>query len=167
LEFPNLYRLSAASREQVRQQLGTKIERDDLRDAVSRRAQKLLEEHSVPVTARMAGMFALDLAIAGVDKARAVEVALSGTVLDSLGMAKLPTPGEIEVWGDRFSRELGTDWLMCRCAPYRSETNILKIFLKNTISGSGMARIGYRRACSSSLKVDSWGLSRIIESDHR
>lgn len=60
-------------------------------------------------------MFALDLALAGVDKARAVEEALTPTVLQHLGLgANLPAAEEIEVWGDRFSQFSGTDWLMCK-----------------------------------------------------
>jgi len=67
------------------------------------------------VTARMAGMFALDFAIAGIDKSRAVKEAFNPTVLDRLGLGTtVPGPGEIEVWGDRFSGHAGTDWLMCK-----------------------------------------------------
>jgi hypothetical protein len=63
----------------------------------------------------MAGMFALDFAIAGIDKSRAVEEALDPLVLGRLGLATtIPRPEEIEIWGDRFSRIAGTDWLMCK-----------------------------------------------------
>jgi hypothetical protein len=78
------------------------------------RAQRLHKAHDVPVTPRMAGMFALDLAIARIDKARTVEQVFS-PVLDGLGLVgKAPAPNEIEIWGDRFSRNVGTDWLMCK-----------------------------------------------------
>ena len=60
-------------------------------------------------------MFALDLAIAGIDKSRAVEEALNAAVLDRLGLGTtIPRPKEIEIWGDRFSARAGTDWLMCK-----------------------------------------------------
>ena len=60
-------------------------------------------------------MFALDLAIADIDKARAVEEALTPSVLRHLGLGpNLPPAAEIEVWGDRFSQPSGTDWLMCK-----------------------------------------------------
>ena len=60
-------------------------------------------------------MFALDLAIAGIDKARAVEEALTPSVLRNLGLGPVPPRAEeIEVWGDRFSESSGTDWLMCK-----------------------------------------------------
>jgi hydroxymethylpyrimidine pyrophosphatase-like HAD family hydrolase len=115
IEFPNAYDLSNAACEQINRRLGSSFEGQDLRIPVSHRAQQLLEAHSVPVTARIAGMFALDLAIGGVDKARAVEEALTPTVLGSLGFGlNMPHAGEIEVWGDRFSQFSGTDWLMSK-----------------------------------------------------
>jgi hydroxymethylpyrimidine pyrophosphatase-like HAD family hydrolase len=114
-EFPNAFRLSAASCEQVCRELGIQLEGYDLREPISLRAQQLLEAHVVPVTARMAGMFALDLAISGIDKSRAVQQVFSPTILDGLGLGgKVPVPNEIEIWGDRFSRDAGTDWLMCK-----------------------------------------------------
>jgi hypothetical protein len=115
IEFPNAYDLSNAACEQVHHRLGSNFEGQDLRLPVLQRARRLLEAHSVPVTPRIAGMFALDLAIAGVDKARAVEEALHPTVLRSLGLGPyMPSAGETEVWGDRFSQFSGTDWLMCK-----------------------------------------------------
>ena len=60
-------------------------------------------------------MFALDFAIAGIDKSRAVEEALDAAVLGRLGLGTAsPRPKEIEIWGDRFSGHAGTDWLMCK-----------------------------------------------------
>jgi hypothetical protein len=60
-------------------------------------------------------MFALDLAIAGIDKTRAVAEALTPSVLRDLGIGpQPPRAGEIEVWGDRFSQTSCTDWLMCK-----------------------------------------------------
>jgi hypothetical protein len=115
LEFPNAYELSEAAYEQVQRRLGASFEGRDLRIPVLQRAQQLIEAHSVPVTPRIAGMFALDLAIAGIDKARAVEEALSPAVLGHLELRpNLPCAEEIEVWGDRFSLFSGTDWLMCK-----------------------------------------------------
>lgn len=115
IEFPNAYDLSKAACEQVHRRLGGNFQGQDLRIPVLQRAQQLLDAHSVPVTPRIAGMFALDIAIAGVDKARAVEEALTPTVLRGLGLGpNMPRAGEIEVWGDRFSQFSGTDWLMCK-----------------------------------------------------
>jgi hypothetical protein len=114
LEFPNAYELSGEACEQLHRRLGSSFEGQDLRIPVLQRAQHLLEAHAVPVTPRIAGMFALDLAIAGVDKARAVKEALAPSVLHHLGLGpNMLRAGEIEVWGDRFSQNSGTDWLMC------------------------------------------------------
>jgi len=114
-EFPNAYALSEAGCEALHRRLGQRFEGRDLRIPVQQRAQQLLEEHAVPVTPRIAGMFALDLAIAGIDKARAVEEALTPSVLRDLGLGpEPPRAEEIEVWGDRFSQSSGTDWLMCK-----------------------------------------------------
>ena len=44
----------------------------------------------------------------------AVEAALRPDVLTALGLDRgLPRAFEMEIWGDRFSRDAGTDWLMC------------------------------------------------------
>jgi hypothetical protein len=115
IEFPNAYQLSDAACDRLHCRLGSRFEGQDLRIPVLQRAQQLLDAHAVPVTARIAGMFALDLAIAGVDKARAVQEVTTPAVLRHLGLGPtMPNPGEIEVWGDRFSQLSGTDWLMCR-----------------------------------------------------
>ena len=114
-EFPNAWQLSAAANQQVSDRLGVAFDGGDLRVPVSQRARQLLEAHAIPVTARMAGMFALDFAIAGVDKSRAVEETFNPSVLDRLGLGTtVPGPNEIEIWGDRFSGRSGTDWLMCK-----------------------------------------------------
>jgi hypothetical protein len=115
IEFPNAYALSEGAGAQVHRRLGKSFEGRDLRIPVRQRAQQLLEAHAVPVTPRIAGMFALDLAIADVDKARAVEEALAPSVLGRLGLGPEPPRAEqMEVWGDRFSQFSGTDWLMCK-----------------------------------------------------
>jgi len=115
LEFPNAYALSDAACEQIHRRLGSSFKGQDLRIPVLQRALRLLQAHAVPVTPRIAGMFALDLAIAGVDKARAVEEALTSNVLHGLALGPdMPRAREIEVWGDRFSQLSGTDWLMCK-----------------------------------------------------
>jgi hydroxymethylpyrimidine pyrophosphatase-like HAD family hydrolase len=120
LEFPNAYELSASALKQVRDRLDTGFEGQDLRVPVAQRARQLLEAYAIPVTARMAGMFALDLAIVGIDKSRAVEEALDAAVLDRLGLGTaIPAPEEIEIWGDRFSEHAGTDWLMCKAIDRR------------------------------------------------
>jgi hypothetical protein len=115
LEFPNAYRPSATARGEIYLPSGLLFEGDDLRIPISHRAQQLLDAHSIPVTARMAGMFALDMAIIGIDKSRAVAEAFNSRVLQDLGLGgSIPAFNEIEIWGDRFSQHAGTDWLMCK-----------------------------------------------------
>jgi hypothetical protein len=115
IEFPNAYALSEAAYEQMQRRLGRGFDGRDLRIPVQQRAQQLLAAHAVPVTPRIAGVFALDLAIADIDKARAVEEALTPSVLRDLGLGPEPPHAEeMEVWGDRFSQTSGTDWQMCK-----------------------------------------------------
>jgi len=114
-EFPNACPLSATVRKDMCDRLGIPFDGHDLRVPVSQRARQLLEAHAIPVTPRLAGMFALDMAIAGIDKSRAAEEALRPAVLAQLGLGTTVLgPDEIEVWGDRFSGHAGTDWLMCK-----------------------------------------------------
>jgi hypothetical protein len=98
LEFPNAYRLSATARRKIQLPSGSLLAGDDLRVPIAHRAQQLLDADSIPVTARMAGMFALDMAITGVDKSLAVIEALSSSVLHGLGLGGgIPAFNEIEI----------------------------------------------------------------------
>ena len=78
----------------------------DLRIAMLERAQVLFTEAGLPVTPRLGGMFALDLALAGVSKTSSIQKALADqVVLESVGLTRedLQRPGCIEIWGDKFS----------------------------------------------------------------
>jgi hypothetical protein len=113
-EFPNAFELEEPARKRLCEHLGFNLAEADFRIPVWRRARQLLEARSLPVTQRLAGAFALDFAIEGVTKSRAVEAALSSEVFAALGVENgMPRADEMEVWGDRFAREKGTDWLMC------------------------------------------------------
>jgi hypothetical protein len=114
IEFPNAFELEDTARKRLCERLGFDLAETDFRVPVWRRAQQLLQARALPVTPRLAGGFALDFAIEGVSKSRAVEAALSKQVLGALGVENgVPRADEMEVWGDRFSREKGADWLMC------------------------------------------------------
>jgi hypothetical protein len=114
IEFPNGYRLSDAGRAGISQRLGSSFDYHDMRIPVLHRAQQMFGERFVPVTPRLAGVFALDFALQGVSKTNAVEAVFTSDVLAALGFAAgMPDEFEMEVWGDRFSRDAGTDWLMC------------------------------------------------------
>lgn len=85
----------------------------DLRYAVVVRANELYELHGIPVTARLGGVFAVDLAVRDVNKATAIRHTLeSPHVLESIGLtaSMLQSPTSMEIWGDKFSkRNGGTD----------------------------------------------------------
>ena len=82
----------------------------DLRHAVVARANEVYDQQSLPVTARLGGVFAVDLAVRGVNKATAVRHTIENPhVLDSVGLsaAELQNPASIEIWGDKFSKVNG------------------------------------------------------------
>jgi hypothetical protein len=78
----------------------------DLRIAIMERASELLDAQHIPITPRLGGNFALDLAIKGVSKTTSIQKVLSdGDVLTTVGLARddVSNPHELEVWGDKFS----------------------------------------------------------------
>jgi hydroxymethylpyrimidine pyrophosphatase-like HAD family hydrolase len=78
----------------------------DLRVPILKRAQKLLRKENLPVTPRLAGVFAIDFAIKGVSKTTSVKKILENKkLLSQLGLNKeiLSDPLHLEVWGDKFS----------------------------------------------------------------
>lgn len=78
----------------------------DLREPVLERTQVLLKEANVPVTPRLAGNFALDLAIEGVSKKSSIEIVMqSQEVLAAIGLQQsdVQDPSNLEIWGDKFS----------------------------------------------------------------
>jgi hypothetical protein len=82
----------------------------DLRVPLLERATELFESARLPITPRLAGVFALDFAIQGVSKRTAVRYVLgSPGVLRGLGLRadEANEPGCVEVWGDRFSTSNG------------------------------------------------------------
>lgn len=101
--------------------LGCTLKSRDLRAAIVEYANKLFEKYSLPVTARLAGNFAVDLAVRGVTKTTAVKFALySGKCISSLGFTpdELKDPEIIEIWGDKFSAvNGGTDRHICEAVP--------------------------------------------------
>lgn len=78
----------------------------DLRIAIMNRAKELLSAGNVPISPRLGGNFALDLAVEGVSKTTSIHKVLSDTaVLSTIGLTPndVQNPEEIEVWGDKFS----------------------------------------------------------------
>ncbi len=93
---------------------------EDLRRAVTGRANQLLNAAELPVRAHPTGVFALNMTLEGVSKGGAV-TALTGSpeLLDRIHLsAKDLVPEAIEVWGDDFSSARGgIDLDMCLALP--------------------------------------------------
>jgi hydroxymethylpyrimidine pyrophosphatase-like HAD family hydrolase len=82
----------------------------DLRIPILERADQLFRENNLPVTPRLGGLSALDFALKGVSKARAVKYVIDNNdVLNTLGLSIETTrnPQYVEIWGDRFDRFRG------------------------------------------------------------
>ena len=65
-----------------------------------------MSKENLPITPRLAGVFAIDFAIKGVSKTTAVKNILENEkVLSQSGLSKetLSEPLHLEVWGDKFS----------------------------------------------------------------
>lgn len=95
--------------------------RRDLRLAVMQRAGELLTELNVPITPRLGGVFALDLAIEGSSKTTSVKYVLENPdALAAIGLKieDLTDPLHYEVWGDKYSiLHGGTDRHMSEALP--------------------------------------------------
>lgn len=89
---------------------------NDLRIPILKMSEKLLAD--LPITARLAGVFAIDFAIKGVSKTTAVKYIINNKpALYELGIESLQ-PRQIEVWGDKFSAiKGGTDRHMSEALP--------------------------------------------------
>jgi len=93
----------------------------DLRIPILERAEQIFEQAQVPVTPRLGGNFALDLAIKGVSKTTSIERVLKDpAVLGTIGLTAddLQDIKTLEVWGDKFSIiRGGTDRHMSEALP--------------------------------------------------
>jgi hypothetical protein len=85
------------------------------------RITEILADKSVPVTPRLGGMYALDLAIENSSKKTSIRRVFDDpNVLASLNMTQsdLQNPAYLEVWGDKFSiPQGGTDRHMSEALP--------------------------------------------------
>ncbi len=91
--------------------------RHDLRLALQQRATELFEAGDIPITPRLGGTFALDLAVAGISKTTSIQTVLAmPEVLSTIGLSAndILNTHELEIWGDKFSIvNGGTDLHMC------------------------------------------------------
>ncbi len=87
----------------------------DLRIPVMQEADRLYGMHRLPIMTRLGGTCALDHAIQGVDKTKAVQFVLQHpNILKTLGIVIQEPTHEVEIWGDKFSNNKGgPDFLMC------------------------------------------------------
>jgi hypothetical protein len=110
LEFVNAWALSLEQINALTSQGVPLCGGSDLRIPFVARASELLTTEQIPITPRLAGVFAVDLAIEGVSKQTAVRhVMESPALLHSLGLSMdlVSDPRSIEVWGDKFSAVRG------------------------------------------------------------
>lgn len=105
-EVVNGYDLSPAEAQKLVVETPLTHGHHDIRIPILERAEKLLGENDLPITPRLAGVFAIDFAVKGVSKTTAVKyVTTNESILTSLGIDKaaLKNPASMEVWGDKFS----------------------------------------------------------------
>lgn len=94
--------------------------RRDLRTVIKDRSVELLNEANVPITPRFGGNFALDFAVEGVSKTTSIKSVLTKPeVLSTIGLQleDVQNPAELEVWGDKFGVNGGTDKYMSEALP--------------------------------------------------
>lgn len=119
-EFVNAHVLTTDQIDKVREHVSD-FDMSDLRIPVMERVGKLLEEADVPITPRLGGMFALDLALKGVSKTTSVTFALEKSdILAHVGLTKedVQKAEAVEIWGDKFSViNGGTDRHMSEALP--------------------------------------------------
>jgi len=82
----------------------------DYRDPMMKRATELLQERNIPITPRKAGEYAIDFALAGVNKTTCVKEILGREdILTHIGVTKdiINQSQKMEIWGDKFSTVRG------------------------------------------------------------
>lgn len=94
----------------------------DLRIPVMERAEELFAMAGLPITPRLAGSSAIDMAVRGVSKTTAIHYVLEhADVLATIGLQRSdlePPEKTIEIWGDKFSAlRGGTDRHMSEALP--------------------------------------------------
>ncbi len=122
-EMPNSYDLSDKQLEKLKHDIPNTHGHFDLRIPIMERFEELLKKENLPITPRLGGEFALDLAVEGVSKTTAVKTVLeSDAIPSSIGLTKsnLEDYNTIEIWGDKFSTiRGGTDRHMCEAVDTR------------------------------------------------
>jgi hydroxymethylpyrimidine pyrophosphatase-like HAD family hydrolase len=120
-EIVNGYDLSPEQADQLNLSIPKMHGAIDLRVPIQQRANQLFQDAGLPITARLAGTFAIDTAVEGVSKTTAIQFVLDNdNLLSQLGLDRqtLQNPHNMEVWGDKFSViRGGTDRHMSAALP--------------------------------------------------
>lgn len=120
-EMLNAVKLSDVAYREAKEYAPFMVDDRDLRVSIIRYANALFERYDLPVTARLAGTFAVDFAIRGVNKTTAIREALFNGKTNSYWDFALPLADladTIEIWGDKFSSvNGGTDLHMNEAFP--------------------------------------------------
>ena len=95
--------------------------RRDLRIPLMQRAGEIFTAMNIPISPRLGGVFALDLAIEGSSKTTSIKYVLENPeALATIGLVSedLAAPAHVEVWGDKYSiLHGGTDKHMSEALP--------------------------------------------------
>ncbi len=109
-EFVNAYDLQPEVAEKLEVNVPQTHGTYDLRVPILERADELFRQANLPVTPRIAGVFALDFVVEGVSKTTAVRKILEDPkLLATIGLepAAISQPQNLEIWGDKFSKIRG------------------------------------------------------------
>ncbi len=109
-EVVNGYDLSPEQAENLEIEIPLTRGSYDLRIPIIERAAELFAESDLPITPRLAGVFAIDFAVKGVSKTTAVKFVIEHDfILNALGIQKsdINNHEKLEVWGDKFSEVRG------------------------------------------------------------
>lgn len=122
LMLVNAYDMSDEQHAKIAREVPFTHGQRDLRIPVMERAAALLDAAGLPVTPRLGGSTAVDLAVRDVSKTTAIKHVLeSPEILKTIGLTPddLRNPAQsIEIWGDKFSAlRGGTDRHMCEALP--------------------------------------------------
>jgi len=123
LQLTNAIDLTHEQNEAIGQEVPITHGQRDLRIPVMARAQELFDQAGLPITPRLGGTSAIDMAVRGVSKTTAIKTVLEAKgVLETIGLKPddLANPAKsIEIWGDKFSAiRGGTDRHMSEALPH-------------------------------------------------
>lgn len=126
LEFVNGYKITPEQYQELKHTFPNLKPSDgyyDLREPVMDSFNKHLKNANLPVSAHLAGVFALDLVLDGVSKTEALRYLLSQDNI--LSNYNLPlnisdSPDLVEIWGDKFTKNGGSDRKMCLAVDHRT-----------------------------------------------